>query len=108
MTIITKFPEHLQIGEQDGRFYIVGISRYDQSIDILLELTTETLWGAMRNLDNTEAMDFKVYDLRYGIGHTCDEFDWNGCKACSEEYCGDCGLERELLAAEEANEKSEY
>ena len=80
MNILSKFESQLQIAEDNGRFYIVGLHNEpycwycaeelphntSSQPKILKELTPEILRGALTRIDNTESMDFRVYDLRDG------------------------------------------
>jgi hypothetical protein len=129
MNILSKFEGCYQLAERDGHFYYVYIHRpelcgycvkraerndpnetnwhADERPQILKELTAESLHVALF-ADLTETLDFKTYDMRYGVGHTCDEFGWNGCEECKEEFCEANRLERELQAEEERNENAPY
>ena len=117
MNILSKFEGNYQLAEQDGRFYYIYNHRPElcgycvkraerndpnernwhanRHPEILKELTAETLHNALF-ADATETFDFKTYDLRYGGGHVCDEYGWNGCEACLEEHAEGLRLEREF------------
>jgi hypothetical protein len=130
MNILSKFDGSYQLGEQDGRFYYVYQHRPESCgycrkfaerndpneinyhvpwrVEIMKELTAETLRQALF-VDATETFDFNTYDLCWGGGHDCQDYDDEfPCAGCVEEAEEALRLEREQMAEDERNESAPY